>query len=319
MIARLAAAGDELGLAKAHLAGYWAASQLARIEPAVEHALRAAAHARRANDDGLRSRALAMYVVALCYGPQDAPTISAELDAIEAEDPGPYLRTLMLAARSEAARLSGGVDAFRRVAGEAVEQFRAMGIRTMAAACQNYLAWAEVAHGDPARVREGLLRADADLAQVGERGFRSTVQATLAQVYERLGARADARRAVELAERLTAPSDHLNHVLIAVLRARLSLADESAEAACRWAAGAVEHALRTDIPFLKGDAHLELARVLRAGADRAGARHAARTALDFYAIRGDRPRAAQANALLAELAPDPPPRSGVRVASIGML
>jgi len=303
MLTRFAAAGDELGLAKAHLAGFWAASQLAQVDRAADHALRAAAHARDADDAGLRSRALALYVVTLCYASKDADAITAELDAIEAEEPGPYLRMLVLAGRSEAARLTGDCDGFRRMMRSASEQFRAMGIQTMAAATHNYLAWAEVSHGDPSLALAGLLEADAELAQVGERGFRSTVQATLAQTYRRLGQRDSAQVAVELAEQLTAPHDHLNLVMIAAARAHLALADHDPVAAERWARTGVEHSLLTEIPFLKGDAHLELARILCAQEHAEPARAAAEASLAFYAVRGDRPRSREARSLLARLEP----------------
>jgi hypothetical protein len=60
-LSQLAAAGDESGLAKAHLAGFWARSQNAvRTEAAAEQARLAAEHARNAGEFGLRSRALAL-------------------------------------------------------------------------------------------------------------------------------------------------------------------------------------------------------------------------------------------------------------------
>jgi hypothetical protein len=198
-------------------------------------------------------------------------------------------------------RLTGDMDGARRLMRRAIEQFRTMGIQTMAAACENYLAWAEVSHGDPGGSLPGLRKAEAELARLGERGFRSTVQATLAQVYERLGECQRARAAVDLADELTGSEDHLNKVLIFTVRARLALAGDDPDAAEAWARKAVEHALRTDISFMKGDAHLELARVLFKREHRPEARAAAQAAIGFYEIRDDQPRAGQARAVLARI------------------
>ena len=151
MLERLARAGDQHGLARAHLAAFWAKSQgAARMGEAGEQARLAAACARNAGDDGLRSRALGMYVVSLCYGPQDAAAIEQELMAVESEQAGPYVQALVALARGEAQRLNGHLGKCRQLMHTGLEQLHAMGIHTIPAAGQNYLAWAELTGGDPA-------------------------------------------------------------------------------------------------------------------------------------------------------------------------
>jgi tetratricopeptide (TPR) repeat protein len=146
-----------------------------------------------------------------------------------------------------------------------------------------------------------LLRADSTLASFGERGFRSTVQATLAGVYERIGEYEQARNAVHLADELAATDDSLTVAIASAAHARLALIDEDLDAAERSARNAVEHAHRTDIPFLRATALLELARVLAPRRRPNDARAAVNTALELLEAKGDQPRIAHARELLAQL------------------
>jgi tetratricopeptide (TPR) repeat protein len=294
MLRRLGAAGDESGLAKAYLAGFWAKSQQAvRTEAAAEQARNAADHARKAGDRGLRSRALALYIAAILHGASDAAALAEELDAIEAEEVGPYVMALVTIARGEVERLEGRLDRGRPLMQEAIEQFRAMRIHTMMASCQNWLAWSELAGGDPGATLAGLCEADRELATIGERSFRSTIQ--------RLGEPDRARAAVQLAEELVAPEDHLTLVVISVARARLARVDDDVEMAERWARKAIEHAYRTNVMFLQGIAQLELGRAISALGREQEARSAAREALELFEAKGDGPRAGEAQAFVEQL------------------
>ncbi len=70
----------------------------------------AAEHARIAGDTALRSRALGWYVATLLYGPSPADSITAELRAIAAQDPGPSLAAFLALGWAEVNRLSGRFD-----------------------------------------------------------------------------------------------------------------------------------------------------------------------------------------------------------------
>ena len=301
LLEQLAQAGDEHGLAKAHLVAFWGHMQVAQAKPAGEQALLAAAHARNADDAGLRSRALGLYIATLLYGPQDAGTIANELDTLESDESGPYIEAFISLGRGEVERLAGHLDEARRLMQHSIEQFQAMGIHTNAGAAQAHLASTELSGGEPARVLPQLLEADAKLAEIGEHGFRSTLQAALAQVYERLDNPDGARASIGLSEELSAAEDLLNVALTAAVRARLALSDKDRDAAERWARSAVQHAFRTDYTSLQGNAQLELARVLQALGRREEATTEARAALDLFETKGDRPGAAETQALLDEL------------------
>ena len=252
MLARLAQAGDQRGLARAHLLAYWVHMEGQRATPAAEQALLAAEHAHHAGDPGLRSRALGLYLGTLVFGRLDAATLAKKVDAIEYEDSGPYVGAFLALVRGEVERLQGRIGAARRLTQNAIEQFRAMGNPTSAAATQHFLAWLELSAGEPARALHGLLDADTSLAEVGERSFRSTMQAILAEVYESLGDPDGARVAIALSDDLGGEDDLLNVVITHAVRARLALADGDHDAAERWARSAVEHAFSTDNTFIQG-------------------------------------------------------------------
>ena len=266
-----------------------------------EHARLAADHARRAGDDGLRSRAVGYFVGGLITGPDSAETIAKELQRLESEELGPYAESFVLHARGELARLSGDFPEARRMHREAIGRFRALGINAMAGGCYHQLGPTEVQAGEPERALAALQEGDQILAELGEQAFRSTTQATLAIVHASLGETDAALRAIGLAEQLSDPNDELTHSMTHLARARLALAAGDASAAEHWARGAVDRASRMDSSIPRGDAELELARVLRARGNTHQAIASARTALDLFSAKGDEPRTRQATAILKEL------------------
>lgn len=301
IIEQLHQAGDERGLARARLVAvlvHWSACKAAL---AAEQALLAAQHAFNAGDNGLRSRAFAMYLAALQFGPQDADTISEKLDAIERSDPAPYVAANVKAVRAELARFAGSFDEARRLIRETIEELQAMGIHSQAAAYNQTLAETELSAREHPSALAALLEADAKLAKIAERGHRSTIHAMLARVYELLGDRTAARAAIALAEDLGGPDDVTNYTITHAVRARLALAAGHEKAAERWARSAVEHACQTDFPESQARTRLELARVLAALGRHEEARSEAGAALVLYQGKGHRPGASDARALLSSV------------------
>ena len=106
--AGLAKAGDERGIARAHLAARMVHVLESKATPAAERARLAAEHAGRAGDEGLRSRALGMYLTSIMYGRQDAQAIEKEdWNRLEDVSPGSYLQARIDLTRGELARLDG--------------------------------------------------------------------------------------------------------------------------------------------------------------------------------------------------------------------
>jgi hypothetical protein len=286
-------------LAKAHWLAFWVQWTASRATLAAEQVRLAAEHARKGGDIGLWSRALGWYVATLIWGPQNARGIAGELDEIEREEPGPYLAAFVDLGRGEVARLDGRFDEARRLTGCALNGFRGLGTSTMAATCEQSLAWIELSAGDARAALASLERADTVLAESGERSLRSTTQAMLARAHELLTNPDAAQAAIELAEELSAPQEAINYSITHDVRARLALASGQREAAVAWARSAVGYALKTDFVHLQGGARLGLASIL---ADRSEeAKSEARAALQLFDAKGDRPGADAAQALLDRL------------------
>ena len=301
LLARLAATADEGALAKAQLVAVQYSWLHGGFRQANEHARLAVEHARRAGDDGLRSRAVGYFIGGLISGPESAETIAHELQVLESEDLGPYAESFVLHARGELARLSGDFPEARRMHREAIRRFRALGIDAMAGGCYHQLGPMEFQAGEPKRALAALREGDQILAGLGERSFRSTTQATLAMVHASLGETDAALKAIDLAEQLSDPNDELTHSMTCLARARLALAAGDGSTAEHWARSAVDHASRMDSAIPRGDAELELARVLRARGNTRQAIASARTALELFTAKGDQPRARQARGVLKEL------------------
>ena len=272
-----------------------------RVTAAMDEARLAAVHAEAAGDEGLRLRAISWYVSGLGVGPAHASEIERELDALVQDNPGVFLNAWIDIVRGEARHLEGRLDAARELARRGVERLSELGVSVEGGSSWEALALIEVTAGDPSAARESLLRCDAIMANFGEEGFRSTIQADLAEVYELLGDRAAAQRAIEFSDRLTSRVDEINPIVTHRVRARLALAEGDPEAAERWARSAVEKAFRTEFVVQQGKAKLELARVLSALGRREQASSEARAALERFAAKGDRPGARTAEALLEEL------------------
>ncbi|MGA2928233.1 MAG: hypothetical protein ABSG43_19995, partial [Solirubrobacteraceae bacterium] len=293
--------GDQLGIAKAHMAAFWVHRQAGRWTAAGEQARLAAEHAREAGDQGLRSRALGFYIVSMMYGRQHADAIAGELNAIEREQPGPYLAAYVERGHSELARLHGRFSNARRLTQRAMEAFQALGMPEMAALCELDLARTELTAQTPAAALAALLRGDAILARLGERSLRSEIQALLALAHAQLRHRDAARAAIGLAEELGTDEDALTNAMTHRVRASFALADGNRVDAERWSRSAVAHALLSDNVVVQARARLDLARVLSALGQRENATTEARAARGLFIAKGDRPGDSQTHALLDEL------------------
>ena len=268
--------------------------------PAAQEVRVAAEHARMAGDSGLRSRALGAYAATLVYGPTPATEMKTELDQIERDASGAYLRAFIEVGRAEAERLQADFEAARSFARRAIESFASLGL-TLESSGWQLLVEIELSAGDAEAALAVQLRSDAILAAVGEVGFRSTTQARLAEVHELLGDHAAARAAIDFSDRLTSPDDEINFAITHRVRARLALAEGDADAALRWARSAVEHAFRTDFSVYRAKARLELGHVLAELGHPGQAAPEARAALELFEAKGDRPGAAGAQTFLDRL------------------
>jgi tetratricopeptide (TPR) repeat protein len=305
MLERLRRAGDERGLAKAHMSSQWVHWLAGQATAAGEEARIAAAHAHAAGDERLRARAVSYQLEGLILGRQHASEIDRELGEIERQEPGPYLSATIKRGRAAVCRLEGRFEQARALLRDASDDLDALGMRTVTAYDYMRVAELELAAGDLAAARDALEQGDLALAGRGERAYRSTIQAYLAHVRERMQDRDAARSALTLAEELSVPDDVMNHAIIGAVRARLALADGDSEAAERCARGAVGYTLQTDFVLDQARARMTLADVLAALGRRDEAIAEAKLALELHEAKGDLPGANRAQALLERLSAAP--------------
>jgi tetratricopeptide (TPR) repeat protein len=260
----------------------------------------AADYARAAGDEGLRQKALGRYIGALRAGRTPAAEIAAELDAIEAGQPGPFLSARLDLVRGSVASFAGRFEEARLTMRRAGEQLDALGYRVQKAMVLQGLGRLELAAGNPSGARSALLESDAILADAGERGFRSTTQAFLGAAYEQLGERDAAVAAIELAESLVDEEDLGTLLITNSVRSRLALAENDVADAERWARSAVEYASRTDEIVAHGETKMDLARVLAVNRPYEAVAEA-EGALALFDENGDLPNAVNARTLLDDL------------------
>ena len=300
MLEQLVRAGDDRGLAKAHNVALWVHWSACQAAAASEQARLAAHHARAAGDEGLRARALSHYISTMILGQAPAAEIAQELDVIEREELGPYLAASLNRARAVLARFEGRFDAARQLIQRAMEDAAALGMRARAASYGLDLATIEFSAANPVGAQQALERADAALAELGERGFRSTVQAALAEAHELLDDPGAARAAIARTDELTAPDDVVNYMITHAVRARLALGEGDGLAAERWARSAIDYSLSTDWLWQQARARSTLGHVLTALDRSFEASVEFKAALDLYERKGDQPQAQQTRALLAQ-------------------
>ncbi len=238
ILERLSRARDHEGSARAHIASaslHWLEGH---ADDTAAEARIAAEHASKAHDRGLQERALRWYAWGLRWGSVPAGAIADELERLDREQPGPCLAAESDICRADFERYHGRFEEARALLKQAIETFRALRRYDAMAGHGQRVAENELQAGDPGAAIDALLRSDSVLAQRGERGLRSTIQAHLSQAHERLGNTRENRRAIELAETLGGPDDIVNYVITHGVGSRLALREGARDAAEQWARSA---------------------------------------------------------------------------------
>jgi tetratricopeptide (TPR) repeat protein len=159
----------------------------------------------------------------------------------------------------------------------------------------------EFLEGNLPEAVEAFRHADALYEAAGLDGFRSTVQAEIADVQTAIGDARAAREALELSEQLGAEDDVANVAKTRRVRSQLTLAEGDLEEAERWARSAVEKAFESDFPLERAATKLQLARVLAATGRREEAVAEAHEALQIHESKGDQPGMRTVRAFLEQL------------------
>lgn len=153
--------------------------------------------------------------------------------------------------------------------------------------------------GDPERAEAELRTAGELLEELGERDVASSVAALRARALVELGRPEEGERFARTALSWAADNDVFSHVYASGALARSMVARGLAADAIANARRAVELSTGSDLLNMRADALLDLALVLDATADSAGARETADAALTLYRTKGNVASAARAERLLS--------------------
>jgi ATP/maltotriose-dependent transcriptional regulator MalT len=158
----------------------------------------------------------------------------------------------------------------------------------------------ELQSGHPAEAVAQLQRARDELERLGERAYRSTCIAYLANALYVDGRGDEAEETALAAEAESAEDDVINFAVAHGVRARVAADRGEVETAERLAASAVGYAFRMDMPKPRGDALVARACVLRTIGRLAEAEGVFAEAIAVYERKGELAAAAWARQVFEE-------------------
>ncbi|MBI2238917.1 MAG: AAA family ATPase [Actinobacteria bacterium] len=292
---------DDRGLAQAwHKIGlfrFWVGRSLA--EEALERAIE---HARAAGDRRTEAESLVELTILIWQGripaAEGLDRCRRILERAEGDRKAEAF-ALMVGAVLKA-RLGPFDEARAEIArGRAILQD--LGLRVLAAATVMVSGEIEMLAGDAAAAERQLLQGYRVLEEVGERGYRSSVAARLAQALYLLGRYDEAERFAGASEEAAAPDDLEPQIILRSVRAKVLAGRAESDRARTMIDEAVEIASRTEWLVLRGDVLMDSSEVNRLTGRIAEAAADAEEALRQYEQAGSVVSAARARAVLGEL------------------
>ena len=170
------------------MARFWVEWLRCRAGPAGERRAQAAEHARRAGDRAILSDALGWLCGTTIQGPADPATMQATVATAEQEDAGAYVVVGVEYVRAKLACFEGRFEDGAGPQSRGGASSRRAGFGLMHAAHGLTAAETELAAGTYENAIVLLRRSYDALLAIGDRGFRSTVTAYLAQALYATGA-----------------------------------------------------------------------------------------------------------------------------------
>ena len=280
--------GDEHGLCRAWKLEALMQWNMARAATAAEAWDRAAEHARRGSDEDERSEILAWVASSMFFGPTPVPEGVRRCEEIRAEvvgNPGSEAWALRSLAGLHA--MVGRFELARTLLAEANEIFGELG-QTRYSSASDIDGIVELLAGDlgaaEGRLRTGYLA----LESMGDRAFRPTTAAHLAEALYAQGRDEDAEPLTEISEQLAARDDLLTQVVWRRVRAKVMARQGRIDEAEDLAQEAVTISEATDFLNTRADALVDLALIHRRAGRLDEARTAMATGIALYEAKGNR-------------------------------
>jgi class 3 adenylate cyclase/tetratricopeptide (TPR) repeat protein len=287
--------GDDAGLADA-----W--SLVARLElnrlqwrAMALAADRAVEYAERSGDRVVLEDARLHRMPPRVYGPFPVEEALAWIEAHSVGDPH------FFSMRGQLEAMRGNFEPARRLVAEARERARELGHRLVASAVSMQEAEIELHAREFETAVAAALKGVAELRELGERGWLSTIAGHGAEALYRLGRDEEAWRLTEEADEAGAPDDVITQMLIRQVRAKVLARRGELAAAERLARQSLALAEPTDSLEVKANAHYDLAVVLTTAGKRDEALAALDEAAALYAEKGHTVGVARVDEMRAEL------------------
>jgi class 3 adenylate cyclase/tetratricopeptide (TPR) repeat protein len=299
-IAELEEIGHERALARAWLEICALRSGSGQLAAAAEAAERGAAAAQRAGDWHLERFNVSALAMSLCDGPTPASEALRRCEEIGARAAFPSARPIMSGYLSSLHAMLGHEDEARRLHEFALADAEEIGNKRRIVVIEQLTrSFAETL--DPAEAERRLRRSFALWEEMGDKGGRSTVSATLAHVLCAQGRDEEAERYATIAESLAGPDDYLTHGLARAAHARVLAKRGELERAESLGREAVAIADHTDDIDASARLRTDLADVLALADKAAEACSALEEALRLAEQKEDIVLASRARNRLAEL------------------
>jgi predicted ATPase/class 3 adenylate cyclase len=295
--------GDHEGLAKAYRLLGWAHGtqyHFREVESAVERGIE---YARLAGDLREERSNSTTYAMAGLFGPAPVPDAIARCDEVLGVVAGHlYHESVLTAVLALLEAMRGDLERGRIAAGRAREMMETLREGRALTVVPAFLGRFELLAGDTEAAERELRPEYELLEELGERFYRSSVSALLAEALYAQGRLDEAERLTTTAATLAGKDDVEAQMLWRFVRAKLLTQKGEVAGAEALAGEAVDLARATDSQQAQADSLIVLAGVLQAGGRAADAAAALEEAIGLYELKGSVAFAAEARASLESLA-----------------
>jgi DNA-binding SARP family transcriptional activator len=293
--------GDDQGLARAWELIAWEDWNACRFGAAAKAYERGLAHARRSEDERARLILTGHLNAALYHGPTPAPEAIARIEELMTQAGGGAFEARALVPLAGLHTMQGYFDEGRALYERSKSIRRELGLRLSLAIGTVSAREIHLLAGDVEEAEHELRWGYETLEQMGEKGVRSTLAASLAEALYRLRRYEEAGYFARAGLEAASPEDIASQVTGRMVTAKLLAVKGTGDRAERTAREAVAIAEMTDDLFTRGQANLALAEVLLLANRREGAIEALEAAVEASDRKGNIVTAEQARALLAGL------------------